>query len=605
MPKDSSTEHRPTPTEKIKVQESIADRKGKEEYFLPLDFDKFPTVTYHNYDPSECGDYPILKNLDFVMEKVYLLRPSSDPSKIFVKLYIDYGFLEPNKLWHFYIKIPGTHIGKVRADCVIKLFNGNFCLVAEIPMLHSSFFSEHPISKAEQLFVGLIENIEEEAIYYYQIECFTKSGRLFAATPLKRINNPVRPKTKPYFFASISDLHAGNGATFKRGKVWWFKAKNNPRLNKVFNSMVKNQNHITFNEGFTLITTSGDNVDNGSYHEYWADLFDCGKELLSTTTFVPGVGNHDYYRGSIFPFRRGAILGGFNRTLENYHTFVSTPRENGKEGSYFSFDVGNMHYIFLDSLQLRWGNERIDCESKQWKWLENDLKQWRERIHKEDGEGFCFVFLHSAIFSLGLYGRLKNNSDARAQMFLTPLFRKYGITAAVFGHAHVYQRSEHEKINYMQIGIVGKIPYPMDQGKIDKVDYSVHKALVGEKSRGYAVVYVPPNLKAMNKEEKKYFEDWLNNIKEVLLTQNIDEFINVESLKTNLTNDGLNADLNLKQEFIDTYIIKNMRKCVLWRYYNTDGELLDHVFIPSQSDEDYDENGHKEYEMECPETLVR
>ena len=49
----------------------------------------------------------------------------------------------------------------------------------------------------------------------------------------------------------------------------------------------------TFDRGYQVFTTSGDNVENGSYHEYWADLFACGNVNFTRIPFTPTIGNHD------------------------------------------------------------------------------------------------------------------------------------------------------------------------------------------------------------------------------------------------------------------------------------------------------------------------
>ena len=55
----------------------------------------------------------------------------------------------------------------------------------------------------------------------------------------------------------------------------------------------------TFDQNYQLITTSGDNVDNGSYPEYWADLFAGSARNFARFPVLPTIGNHDYYNGGI------------------------------------------------------------------------------------------------------------------------------------------------------------------------------------------------------------------------------------------------------------------------------------------------------------------
>ncbi len=578
----------------IKLQESLTDRDEEEEWFTPLDLSKFPKVEYIHHSDTEKGNYKVLKNLSTVLKKVYLLHPSTDLSKVMVVLYYDYGFLKKNELSKYKTK------DGVALKCKIKLFNKNLSLLAEIPMLNASSFTESPVKTEKQLFFGLLTDLKRNRLYYYHIEAYNQTGKLVGASPLRKIGKVVKTINDPLFVLSTSDLHGGNGAFFRRGKVWCFKQRNNPRLKKFFEAIAYDRSLVTFKEGYSLMTCSGDHTDNASYDEYWADLFEVGSSVLSRLPLLSAIGNHDYYNGGIW---RGHLLGGFNRTSKHFHQYLHFPREKGKEGHYYSVNIGNVHLIFLDSVGKNWGNESIDCDSLQWQWLEYDLSLWRKSINK-GGPEFCFVYLHSAIFSLGFYGRSKNNSDARAQKYLTTLFRKYGVNIAFFGHFHAYQRSQWKETQYIQSGISGKRGYNLKEELAKDVSYTIHRLLEGERSRGYGVFYVPPNQSTMTKDDQKKFDAFLEKVKDTLMSHDLEKYFNVELLQTNLTNEDFRQDAILKLDFVENEIIPNLKKCVWWRYYNLEGELLDQAFFEKLT-EKYDQNGHKTYQINCPEDLIR
>ncbi len=594
-------EEKPNKKLQTKIKEYKKERLGKEEFYRLIDLSKFPSVEYKNYSESDRDIYPELK-AKTQLNKVYLLKPSNDPSKLLVMLYVDYGYVKKNKLKKFYSKgLFGLKKGKIKATVVIRLFNERFCELAQIPMLHSSHFSEIPLSKAEHLFVGLIDKLEQNTNYYYHIECYNKKHKLFALSPLKiKLSAPNKSKSDPFLFVTASDLHGGQGAYFKRGKAWGLFPRKNKRLHQLFQDISKNRTDYTFGKDYSFFASSGDLVENGSYDEYWADLFECGSKVLSTVPIISCLGNHDYFNGGLF---RGSLFGGFNRTSENFHKYIQTPAESGKEGQYFSFKYGNAHFCFIDSVGLIWGNERIDCQSPQYKWIDQDLKKWRKRLHDENGEEFSFVYNHSAILSLGFYGRTRNNSDNKAQTFILPLLKKYGVNASIFGHDHIYQRSKLSDTQFMCVGISGGAPYNFVNHLIDRVSYKIEMVAEGNRSRGYAVVYVPPNFEQMLPVEKEHFAKWLDYVKTQILNGDINKYVKLGKMDKRITTDELN-NKSLREEYIDSQIIEKLFNHVWWRYYSINGELLDHVFLGANRT-NYDSHGSTTYTVKCPENHVR
>ncbi len=564
----------PTRKEKTKLQEIRKKDDSEEENFYALEVKDFEKVEYRPYDTKEEKKEDLPK-MDFFVDKIYMQRIVDDPSKVLVTVYVDYGFLKPNKvnlLVDVNKKLPFK--SKVKGSCMIHLFNDDLCEIAEIPMKHSSEFQYHPVASAPELFLGLIENLEEMKSYYYRIECFDENNKLIGVSRIKQFVGSVKNVKSPTFYVSVSDIHAGNKAKFKRGRVRRCKPKPTEKLDLLMSHINLNELDYTFDKGYQAFTTSGDNVENGSYHEYWADLFACGSVNFARIPFFPTLGNHGYFNGGMC---RGSWFGTKTPTQKHFHMFVQTPKKQG--GAYYSHVEGNVLMIHLDSVGLRWGNERIDCESRQWKWLYSVLKEWRDKRAMGKGPQFCFVYLHSAIFSLGMYGITKNNSDDFAQKTLTPLFDAFGVNAVIFGHDHVYQRSLCKKTTYICIGVSSKGTRNLFDSEIDDAKYDIESWNEGDKARGYAVTYVPPNMNLMSSSEKQEFESWLGGIKQTILDGDLLKYCIFEQGIDSPIYKELMSNKIKKLEFIQKEIIDKMKTQIWFRFYNVNGVLNDQAFL--------------------------
>ncbi len=585
----------PSRSYRLKIKESIRRRLAEEENFYPIELEDFEEVEYKPYSIKEIEDEK-LPPVKFVIDKYYQLRIKDDPSKILVTLYLDYGFLKPNRVKEIVeINKKKPFLSKLKGKCLIRLFNDDLCELAIIPMKHSSSFTYHPVSSAPQLFLGLIENLEQKKDYYYRIECYDENEILIGASKVIEFVAAVEDTKQPVFFVSTSDLHGGSKARFKRGKGKGCGVRNNPTLVKLMKDIHIKEMEYTFNKGYQVFTTSGDNVDNGSYHQYWADLFSCASPNLARIPFAPTIGNHDYFNGG---FCRGSWFGGANRTQKYFHMYIQTPRKHG--GAFYSHTEGNVFMIHLDSVGLTWGNESITCDSRQWEWLNNELSKWRRRANEGIAPQFCYVFLHSAIFTIGYFGRATNNSDTIAQSCLTPLFDEYGVSAAVFGHDHMYQRSLWKSTEYMCIGVSGKGPINYFDSLRNKTDYKIMKDEEGEEARGYGVTYVPPNHRIMSEDEKIRFDEWLYTVKQQILNSDIKNYYLFLTEEDQEDYKEIMVDLEEKEQFIDEKIIAKLKTSIWWRFYNTKGKLVDQSFMEPVEREIRDESF-----ITCPNQHIR
>ncbi|MEI6511801.1 MAG: metallophosphoesterase [bacterium] len=177
-----------------------------------------------------------------------------------------------------------------------------------------------------------------------------------------------------------------------------------------------------------FVISTGDLVNDGSEPALWTKFDKITGELRKTTPYYAALGNHD--------------IGG-----EGFATRKLRPKNSGTE-MYYSFDEGKLHFICLDTQQS------IKPDSKQYKWLESDLKSAKSR-----GK-FIIPFFHVAVYSVGGHG-----SSSSLQTILVPLYKKYGVKLSFQGHDHIYYRTLREGTTWVVTGGGGAPIYPIDMTK--------------------------------------------------------------------------------------------------------------------------------------------
>jgi 3',5'-cyclic AMP phosphodiesterase CpdA len=175
---------------------------------------------------------------------------------------------------------------------------------------------------------------------------------------------------------------------------------------------------------------SGDLVENGEDNSLWPIYFDIEKDLLRQLAFFPVLGNHE-------------------RNARDFYDFFQamTP--------YYSFDWGNAHFMVLNSdIASSAVNKpaRDAFWAEQSKWLEDEL------VASQKSE-YRVVVAHHPPFS-AVSNRQGSNPEMRA---LVPMFEKYHVSIAFFGHDHNYQRNLQNGINYVISGGGGAPLYDVDK----------------------------------------------------------------------------------------------------------------------------------------------
>ena len=175
-----------------------------------------------------------------------------------------------------------------------------------------------------------------------------------------------------------------------------------------------------------FVIGAGDNVDNAANLHQWTWFLDSAQNTLRQLPLMSATGNHE---------NKGDAL-------RQWLPFGGVPAQDNETGTYYSFDIQNLHFTVLNTNDLD-GNNRLSA--RQVLWLKRDIK-----TSKADWK---VVVLHKALYSNGSHIGDKDVAALRAQ--LTPLFAQLGVDAVIGGHDHVYLRTEVRGVQYVIAGTSG------------------------------------------------------------------------------------------------------------------------------------------------------
>ncbi|MBT1247972.1 MULTISPECIES: metallophosphoesterase [unclassified Thermosipho (in: thermotogales)] len=191
-------------------------------------------------------------------------------------------------------------------------------------------------------------------------------------------------------------------------------------------------------ENALFVLHTGDLVESGPQLFEWGLFFNTGHSLFSTTPIMPVIGNHEhnavYYYQAFMPPKMGG--GDFLK-------------------QWYSFDMGDVHYIVLDSDV----QENTTLGFYQTQWLEKDLKKTKK--------AYVIVLFHHPFFS---------NVKGRGQEFREKwheLFVKYKVSAVFNGHIHHYERFFKDGVMYVTTGGGGApFGYGLYSGDVSYLPFS-------------------------------------------------------------------------------------------------------------------------------------
>lgn len=237
-----------------------------------------------------------------------------------------------------------------------------------------------------------------------------------------------------------------------------------------------------------LILCTGDVVERGTEESDWDRYFAVAAPLIERIPVFLAPGNHEYARrgqGAQRLFQLwdrlfvpqppvGPAQGPPPSMLANLRERSTVLGDPVVPRGYYSFDVGGVHFIGLDSNQSR--------SAEQLRWLEADLARATSR--KPRG---IVVWMHDGPYSAGWHG--DNGTLIRDYV---PLFERHRVSVVFSGHDHDYERGRRGNINYVVTGGGGAELRPLKCGVPGKRKCK-HPPLAFYNDHNYVAVEVLPD----------------------------------------------------------------------------------------------------------------
>jgi acid phosphatase type 7 len=181
----------------------------------------------------------------------------------------------------------------------------------------------------------------------------------------------------------------------------------------------------------------GDNAyEYGTDEEYQKNFFNVFKEdFLKKYPLFPAPGNHDY--------REKDSITGLPKLTHDvaYYQNFSMP-VNGEAGgvpshnpSYYSFNIGNIHFLSLDSYGKEENGIRMfDTLSPQVQWVKKDLATNKNK-------GWIVAYWHHPPYTMGSHNSDKETELIKIRENFIQILERYGVDLILTGHSHSYERS--------------------------------------------------------------------------------------------------------------------------------------------------------------------
>ncbi len=190
----------------------------------------------------------------------------------------------------------------------------------------------------------------------------------------------------------------------------------------------------------------GDNAYSaGTDPEYQHKFFNIYKDnFLKKYPLFPSPGNHDY--NDFYRFKATAQSTHDVAYFQNFSMPV-----NGEAGgvpshsqAFYSFDIGNVHFLSLDSYGKEDNETRIsDTMGAQVQWIKKDLEAF-----KNTKRGWVVAYWHHPPYTMGSHNSDRELELVKIRENFIQVLERYGVDLILCGHSHVYERSKLIKGHY-------------------------------------------------------------------------------------------------------------------------------------------------------------
>ncbi|MCF0072803.1 metallophosphoesterase family protein [Dyadobacter sp. CY261] len=180
----------------------------------------------------------------------------------------------------------------------------------------------------------------------------------------------------------------------------------------------------------------GDNAySDGTDAEFQAKFFNLYKDkMLKKYPLYPVPGNHDYHDFNSSPAN--------DQNKIAYYQNFSLPT-NGEAGgvashteSYYSYDLGNVHFLALDSYGPdKKGQHLFDQLGEQAEWVKKDLQANKNKK-------WVVAYWHHPPYTMGSHDSDKESLLVKIRENFIKILEDEGVDLILCGHSHVYERTK-------------------------------------------------------------------------------------------------------------------------------------------------------------------
>ncbi|MEO6000108.1 MAG: metallophosphoesterase family protein [Chitinophagaceae bacterium] len=180
----------------------------------------------------------------------------------------------------------------------------------------------------------------------------------------------------------------------------------------------------------------GDNAYSyGTDAEFQAKFFNIYKnQFLKKYPLFPSPGNHDY--GDI------KSAGKKDQYKIAYYQNFTVPTHGEAGGvpstaqAYYSFDIGNVHFLSLDSYgKDEMGKAMFDLDGAQVAWVKKDLEANKNKT-------WVVAYFHHPPYTMGSHDSDKELLLVNIRQNFIKILEDNGVDLVLNGHSHVYERSK-------------------------------------------------------------------------------------------------------------------------------------------------------------------
>ncbi|MDB5206762.1 MAG: acid phosphatase, partial [Flavisolibacter sp.] len=104
--------------------------------------------------------------------------------------------------------------------------------------------------------------------------------------------------------------------------------------------------------------------------------------------------------------------------------------------AYYSFDIGNIHFLSLDSYGMEENSLRLyDTLAPQVNWIKKDLEANKNK-------GWIVAYWHHPPYTMGSHNSDKERELVKIRENFIQILERYGVDLILCGHSHLYERSK-------------------------------------------------------------------------------------------------------------------------------------------------------------------